>query len=147
LMAVDSNIWCYYVDPTLPEHEPVSKFMDDLILSGEGILTNTVIWMEVGHYLYKVSRLPRNAIAEILNGLMGLSTMVIVELDLELLHESLAVLSRLWTYPIGGRDATIIASMNRLGVKELVTHDEGFKALAKAGIIEVIDPVEGAFRP
>mgnify|MGYP003886790879 CR=1 FL=1 len=143
MMAVDSNIWIYYIDPTRPEHEQVSRFMDDTILSGEEILTNTAVWMEVGHYLYKTSRLPREAILDIVEGLMTLPTMIVAELDVGLLYRSLAILARLQAYPIGGRDATILAAMEKFGTRRLATHDSGFKRLAEDGLIEVIDPVTG----
>jgi len=141
LIAVDANIWCYYIDPTTPEHKAVSAFMDDLILSGEEILTNTIIWMEVGHYLYKTSRLPRATLFDILKKLMGLPTLIIVDVDVQLLYDSLSLLADLFIYPIGGRDATVLAAMNRFNVRKLVSHDEGFKRLARDGLIEVIDPV------
>ena len=140
MIAVDANIWCYYIDPTTPEHKAVSAFMDDLILSGEEILTNTIIWMEVGHYLYKISRLPRATLFDILKKLMDLPTLIIVDVDVQLLYDSLSLLADLFKY-IGGRDATILAAMNRFNVRKLVSHDEGFKRLAKDGLIEVIDPV------
>jgi uncharacterized protein len=39
---------------------------------------------------------------------------------------------------IGGRDATILASMDMLGIKKLMTHDRAFKRIDQ---IEVVDPV------
>lgn len=50
--------------------------------------------------------------------------------------------SELWTYGIGGRDATILALMRKHGVGEIFTHDRGFKQLARRGVVKVIDPIK-----
>ena len=49
------------------------------------------------------------------------------------------MLSRYSHTGIGGRDATILATMKKFNVKQLVTHDKAFK---KIDFIQVIDPVE-----
>ena len=141
LIVVDSCMWDYYLDPTTKEHEPVREELERLIRTTD-ILTSTIIWMEVSHYLYKVSKLPREGIESRLRVLMRLSTMRVEALDLGLFYESLKVLSELWTLGVGGRDATVLAMMRRYGVREIFTHDKGFKELAKLGIVEVIDPIK-----
>ena len=89
----------------------------------------------------RISRLPRATLFDILKKLMDLPTLIIVDMDVQLLYDSLSLLADLFIYPIGGRDATILAAMNRFNVRKLVSHDEGFKRLAGDGLIEVIDPV------
>ena len=49
---VDSNIWAYYFDANLPEHESVVSFLDPQINSGN-IAVSTIIIVEVAHYLFK----------------------------------------------------------------------------------------------
>jgi len=142
MIVVDSNIWDYYLDPTTREHRFVKDELEAVVRSEE-ILTSTVIWMEVAHYLYRVSRLPRERLEERIKTLTRLTTMTVVSLDLDLYYESLKVLSETWAYPVGGRDATILAMMKRRGVKRIFTHDRDFKKLAEDGLIEVIDPIPG----
>ena len=51
LIFVDSNIWCYYFDRSTIEHDVVSERLEDALESGVAI--NTVVAMEVAHYLIK----------------------------------------------------------------------------------------------
>jgi len=133
-------MWDYYLDPTLREHKLVKDELEKIIQTEE-ILTSTVIWMEVAHYLYKVSKLPRHVLEQRIENFTGLSTMTVAESDLNLLYESLKLLSETWAYPIHGRDATILAIMRKKGIRRIFTHDKGFKELAKQSIVEVLDPV------
>ncbi|MBU2559699.1 type II toxin-antitoxin system VapC family toxin [archaeon] len=136
MIAVDSNIWIYYLDPTTEEHEKVKSELERVILSEE-ILTSTIIWMEVSHYLFKVSRLPRGELGGMIKKLLRLSTLRVADFDFAMLNESLDMLSERYRGRIGGRDATILAMMQDFGVKRIMTHDKGFKGLG----LEVIDPV------
>jgi len=52
MLFVDSNIWCYYFDQRLPEYTSVRDVMREIIKSRE-IACNTVIVMEVAHYLVR----------------------------------------------------------------------------------------------
>ncbi len=136
MIAVDSNIWIYYLDPTTKEHERVKSELERVILSEE-ILTSTTIWMEVSHYLFKVSKLERGELANMIKKLLRLSTLRVVDFDSKMLHESIDLLSELYRERIGGRDATILAMMRDFDVKRIMTHDKGFNGLG----LEVIDPV------
>jgi predicted nucleic acid-binding protein len=51
LIFIDSNIWCYYFDRSAQEHNIVSDKLEK-VLEGRGAI-NTVIEMEVAHYLIK----------------------------------------------------------------------------------------------
>ena len=51
LTFIDSNIWCYYFDRSAQEHDVVSESLE-LVLEG-GVAINTVVAMEVAHYLIK----------------------------------------------------------------------------------------------
>ncbi len=53
--------------------------------------------------------------------------------------DSIKLFQRYFHTGIGGRDATILASMERYRIKELLTHDEAFKRIDK---IREIDPLE-----
>ncbi len=51
LIFVDSNIWCYYFDRSAQEHDVVSERLEEVL--GGGVVINTVVAMEVAHYLIK----------------------------------------------------------------------------------------------
>jgi predicted nucleic acid-binding protein len=51
LIFVDSNTWCYYFDRSTIEHDLGSERLEDALESGVAI--NTVVAMEVAHYLIK----------------------------------------------------------------------------------------------
>ena len=138
MIVIDSNMFDYYFDPTTKEHKYVKEELEKIISSGEEILTNTIIWIEVAHYLYKISKVSRKVLKERIKRLMCLSTMTIEPFDLTALDYSIDKLSDLWQYAIGGRDATIIAMMQYNGVNRIFTHDGGFRDLE---FLEVIDPI------
>jgi predicted nucleic acid-binding protein len=140
MIVVDSCVWDYYLDPTTKEHKFVKDELEGIIRTEE-ILTNTIIWVEVAHYLYKISRLPRETLEQKIKNFTRLSTMEVIDLNLNLFYHTLKILSEMQAYPVGGRDATILAMMRRRGVRKIFTHDKGFKELAKHGILEVIDPI------
>ncbi|MGD0405444.1 MAG: hypothetical protein ABSB10_02165 [Candidatus Bathyarchaeia archaeon] len=52
MIFIDSNMWCYYFDKRLPEHEQVRDIMRKTITS-EDIVCNTLIILEVAHYLVR----------------------------------------------------------------------------------------------
>lgn len=137
MITIDSNIWIYYLDATLPEHGKVKAALEATIHTEE-ILTSTIIWMEVAHYLFKVSSLPRTELSDRIKRLLRLSTMKIAGFDTDTLNTSIETLEDKYRHRIGGRDAAILATMKGYSVKKLMTHDKGFKGLD----VEVIDPVD-----
>ncbi len=42
---------------------------------------------------------------------------------------------------LGGRDATIVATLNSQGITKIMSHDGVFKRLDRALKLEVIDPI------
>jgi predicted nucleic acid-binding protein len=132
LIFIDSNIWCYYFDRSALEHSAVSDKLKQVL--GGGIAINTVVEMEVAHYLVK------NLGSE---GKRKMDTflsypMIIVDFDQYLARKSIEYLSKYSQTGIGGRDATILASMEELGIDTLMTHDRAFK---KIDFINVVDPI------
>ena len=133
LIFIDSNIWCYYFDRSAQEHDVVSDKLEK-VLEGR-VAINTVIEMEVAHYLIK------NLGAE---GKRKMDTflsypMVVMNFDQYLARKSIEYLARYSQTGIGGRDATILASMEELEIDTLMTHDRAFKRI---DFIEVIDPID-----
>ena len=102
------------------------------------MLMTTVIQMEVAHFL--VRQLGP------VGGLDKLATLLaypfeVDALDEPLVHDALAHLQRHAHLGVGGRDATLLASMARRGSTELWTHDA---ALKRVPGLKVHDPAERA---
>lgn len=133
LIFVDSNIWCYYFDRSAHEHNAVSKKLEKIL--DDGVAINTVVAMEVAHYLIK------NMGSDVGRTKMDLFLsypMEIMNFDQYLARRSVEYLAKYSQTGIGGRDATILASMEELEIKKLMTHDRAFK---KLDFIEIVDPI------
>ena len=140
MLFVDSNIWCYYFDTRLPEHLRVRDAMREIIKSQE-IACNTVIVMEVAHYLVRhfTEKNARKKIETFIN----LSNIDIADFNRQALSETVeTLLAYAYAEGLGGRDATIIASMKLQNVKKIVSHDDIFRRLANKLGLEVIDPAQ-----
>jgi uncharacterized protein len=91
--------------------------------------------MEVAHYLIKNmgSDVGRSKMDRFLS-----YPMEIMNFDQYLARRSVEYLAKYSQTGIGGRDATILASMEELEIKKLMTHDRAFKRL---DFIEIVDPI------
>ena len=69
---------------------------------------------------------------------VAINTVVEMEVAEYLAKRSIELLAKFSQTGIGGRDATILAAMEELGIKKLMTHDRAFK---RVDSIEVIDPI------
>jgi predicted nucleic acid-binding protein len=133
LTFIDSNIWCYYFDRSSQEHETVSECLEQILDEGS-VAINTVVAMEVAHYLIKsLGPLGKKKMDIFLTYPMG-----IVDFDQSIARRSIEYLAKYSQTGIGGRDATILASMQELDIKRLMTHDRAFKRI---DFLEVIDPI------
>jgi len=131
MIFVDSNIWCYYFDRSAKEHDAVSSGLEQ-ILDG-GVAINTVVAMEVAHYLIKSLGSEGKRKVDLFLSY----PMEMVDFDQYLARKSVEYLAKYSQTGIGGRDATILASMEEIGTRKLMTHDRAFKRL---DFIEVVDP-------
>jgi predicted nucleic acid-binding protein len=140
MFFIDANIWCYYFDARHPEHEPVRGFMRRALL-GETLAVNTLIVMEVAHYLNR--NLSRDEAKKKTDNLLTLENLRIHDFDRERLVESLDILNKYSrSHGLGGRDATIVSSVKSHGVEHLVTHDKALAEVARLESVNVVDPVE-----
>ena len=140
MLFVDSNIWCYYFDQRLPEHAHVRDAMREIIRS-EQIACNTVIVMEVAHYLVRhfSEELARRKIETFVN----LSNIDIADFNRHMLNEAVErLLTFAYAEGLGGRDATVIATMKLQNITQIVTHDDIFRRLANKLELKVIDPAQ-----
>ncbi len=78
MIFVDSNIWCYYFDQRLPEHRYIREPMREIIKSEE-IACNTIIVIEVAHYL--VRHFKEEAARKKIDFFMNLRNMQIIGFD------------------------------------------------------------------
>ena len=134
MLIIDSNIWAYYFDEDAPEHDFVVDDVEEALRS-ERIAINTVIIIEVAHFLIKNlgPLLGRNKLSTFLS-----FPFRIVDLNYELTLRALDLLAKYSHLGIGGRDATILATAETLNINEIMTHDEAFKRIEW---LKTIDPV------
>jgi predicted nucleic acid-binding protein len=133
MLMIDSNIWAYYFDADAPEHKAVVPEVERGLK--EGVLINTVISMEVAHFLIKN-----------LGPVLGKEKLDIFmrfpfdidELDADLVKIAIDELCTHSHLGIGGRDATLLASMRRRRIDRIMTHD---KALKLVPGVKAIDPI------
>ncbi len=117
LIFVDSNIWCYYFNRSAQEHGVVSERLEKVL--EDGVAINTVVAMEVAHYLIK--SLGSEGMRKM--DVFLSYPMEIIDFDQYLARKSVEYLAKYSHTGIGGRDATILASMEELGTRKLMTHD------------------------
>ena len=142
MLFVDSNIWCYYFDQRLSEHACVRDAMRKIIKSEE-IACNTIIVMEVAHYL--VRHFEEKIALKKLESFVNLGNMQIADFNRQALAETVDnLLVYAYGEGLGGRDATVITTMKLQNIKKLVSHDDIFKRLENKLKLEVIDPAQPA---
>jgi len=137
MIIIDTNIWAYYFDRDSPEHESVVPYVERALKS-EQIAVNTVIVMELAHFLVK-NLGPVDGGEKL--GLFLRFPLAISDFDYRATLDSVEMLKRHSHLGIGGRDSTVLALMSRAGVKRIMTHDE---ALKKVEWLEAVDPVKAA---
>lgn len=134
MIIIDTNIWAYFFDRTLEEYEAVQKPVKRALSNHEAAV-NAAIVVEILHYLVK--RL--GPLAGRRKGQTFLRyELPIFPLDVKTLELTHQVLCEFTHLGIGGRDASVIASMRREGIDTVMTHDQAFKRIEE---IRVIDPV------
>ena len=139
MIFIDSNIWCYYLDARLPEHGHVIEPLRDIIRDGE-VAINTVVAMEVAHYL--IRNLDQREARDRIDSFINLSSMDIVDFDKAMMTIALYYIMKFGKKEgPGGRDSTIIATVDRLKIETLLTHDKNLAAIAEKLGIKTLDPI------
>lgn len=109
MIFIDSNIWCYYFDQRLPEHKKVVDTVREIVLTRD-IACNTVIVMEVAHYL--VRHFNEQVARKKIDFFINLRNLEIIDFDRQAMRESLEILlENAHAQGLGGRDATIVGVM------------------------------------
>ena len=134
MILIDSNIWAYYFDATLPDHQKVIRPLETALKKNQAAVNATIV-VETFHYLVKrLGPLEGKKKGTIFLN-YGMALYVIDEETVEL---TLTKLSEFTHLGLSGRDATILATMSLEGIQSLMTHDQAFKRVPD---IEIIDPV------
>lgn len=134
MLFVDSNIWCYYFDRSSKEHKKVSDYLVKIVRD-ETILINTVVIMEVVHFLIKNLGIKGK---EKVNIFLNLPFKVI-DFNYEQALKSVKFLTKYSDKGIGGRDATLLAAMSIAKTSKIVTNDSAFKRIKG---LKVINPTK-----
>lgn len=134
ILIIDTNIWAYYFDQDSPEHKSVVGPVEKALKS-EQIAINTIIIIELAHFLIK-NLGPVDGAEKL--GLFLHFPLVISDFEYRSALDSVEMLKRYSHLGVGGRDATVLALMNRTRVKKIMTHDE---ALKKVDWLKATDPV------
>jgi len=127
---LDTNILWWYFVKNSKNHQKIKGFLDKLILDPQNsFIINEFVMIELFHLLIKKKG---NAGFKLASLLLN-ERYPFIEFKYDLLHISdlNSVLQILYKYgmssSIGGRDSTIIYSMNHHKVKNIITNDKGFE--------------------
>jgi predicted nucleic acid-binding protein len=101
MYCLDANVWVYFLDEGLPEHEAVVDSVSP-ILSDEPVFTTTVLQMEVVHYL-------TNQLADserVVERFLSIENCTVADLTTEDVRTGAGLLAEYDEVGIGGRDGT-----------------------------------------
>ena len=142
MITIDSQIWIYYWDINAIEHENIKNWLNgtdkDGILFKENIILSAIIPIEVAHHLYKIKDLSKETVEDLILSLISSKNCQLIEIDAILLVDVIQKMKKYSALGIGGRDTLILASMDRLKVSTIATHDKNVLALKN---YKRIDPV------
>jgi predicted nucleic acid-binding protein len=111
------------------------------IIKSEEIACNTIIVMEVAHYL--VRHFDEKSARKKIDFFINLRNMQISDFNRGMMQKSLeSLLEYSYEVGLGGRDATIVATLNSQNIRRIITHDGVFKRLAAKLTLEVTDPIQ-----
>ncbi len=140
MIFIDSNMWCYYFDKRLPEHIQVREEMRKILVSEE-IVCNTIIAVEVAHYIVRHFDAP--IARKKIDFFTHLANMTIVDFDRKIMTQALErLIEHGYGDGLGGRDASVVATINSKDMKRILSHDDVFKRLSAKLMLEVLDPVK-----
>ena len=114
MLTIDTNIWAYYFDGDCPEHGSVVRPVEKALKS-EQISVNTIIVMELAHFLVK--SLGPLIGGEKLDQFLRFP-LVITDFDYQHTLSAIEMLKKYSHLGLGGRDATLLAMMDGAGGEE-----------------------------
>ncbi len=132
IITIDSMIWIYSYDPYAPESKNVKSWLrgkEGALQTHKQIVLNTIIPLEVLHSIYKKPSVDFTTAYNAALGIIALKNVILVDFNSRLLAESMTLLGDYRTYGIGGRDASILATMKDQNVVKIATHDKNILAI------------------
>ncbi|MFX1285579.1 MAG: type II toxin-antitoxin system VapC family toxin [Promethearchaeota archaeon] len=132
MITIDSMIWIYNYDPYAPESKNVKSWLrgkDGVLQSQEQIVLNTIIPLEVLHSISKKPSVDFTTAYNAALGIIALKNVILADFDVRLLAESMTLLGDYRIHGIGGRDASILATMKDRNVVKIATHDKNILAI------------------
>lgn len=137
MYCLDANVWIYFFDATLPEHDAVFEEVAPVVRS-KPIHSPTVLQMEVIHYLNNRLSDAERAIERFLD----VEDVQRADLTGDDVTRATDFLREFDQVGIGGRDATVLSAMERHDVRRLWTHDEALQRMGdRLDWLDVTDPV------
>jgi predicted nucleic acid-binding protein len=137
MYCLDANVWIYFFDADLPEHGAVHDDVAE-VLRTKPLFTTTVLQMEVVHYLTNQLADSEHYVDSVLS-IEDVSVADLRSVDVKRAAELLATHEQAG---LGGRDATVLAAMERHDVSRLWTHDEALKRMEdRLSWLTTTDPV------
>lgn len=137
MICLDANVWIYFLDADLDEHERVHDVVEE-VLRSEPLFTTTVLQTEIVHYL-------TNQMAESdthVETILSADDTVVAELRSDDVARAAELLDEHEHASIGGRDATVLAAMERHDVTKLWTHDQALARMdERLDWLDATDPV------
>lgn len=135
--CLDANVWIYYLDDGLPEHEAVTDRVGEVVRT-RPLFIPTVLQIEVLHY---VTNQLANCQA-VLNAFLTGEDVSVADLTAADVERASELLTDHEHAGIGGRDAAVLAAMERHDVSRLWTHDAALQRTAERfDWLDVTDPV------
>lgn len=127
IIGLDTNILCYALDPTYPEHEKVKQIL--LTLSPENLIVlNPTILHETYHTLvYYLQWIPQEAVKR----LTALLKHPFILFYNQTRKTSLIALNLSAKYELDGRDSLIVANFITNKIPIIYTHDKALLKLKK----------------
>lgn len=96
--------------------------------------------MEVAHYLVK--NFTKEEAQKKIDLFVNLKNMKIIDFDRQAMMETIETLiEHAYADDLGGRDATILATMTSQNAKKIISHDNIIKNLAHKLTLQVMDPI------
>lgn len=140
MIFIDSNIWCYYFDRRLPEHQLVREPVRKILLSNQEIACNTIVVLEIAHFL--VRHFEEMDAKKKIEHFVNLRNLRIFDFNAKLMAESLeSLLNYSYSSGLGGRDSTIVATVASQDIESLMTHDSVFKRMSGTIKCKILDPI------
>ncbi len=130
IFFVDTNILWWYFVKNSKNYQQIKAYMDNLILDAQNsFIINEFVAIELFHLLIKKKGKEGFKVASLLlNENYPFFKIKYDLLQISDLDKVLTILNQLGnTSSIGGRDSTIIFSMTRHKIRDLITNDKGFE--------------------